>query len=86
MPLQWRSQIWQSLEEGAGKRCSECACAPLVARVLPYSVPGASGKRLVVAVDEDTEEVCFYFYFLISLSAPFSHVAVVPFCLNVMVL
>ena len=25
MPLQWRNQIWQSLEEGAGKRCSECA-------------------------------------------------------------
>ena len=24
MPLQWRNQIWQSLEEGAGKRCSEC--------------------------------------------------------------
>ena len=25
MPLQWRNQIWQSLEEGAGKRCSESA-------------------------------------------------------------
>ena len=24
VPLQWRNQIWQSLEEGAGKRCSEC--------------------------------------------------------------
>ena len=22
--LQWRNYIWQSLEEGAGKRCSEC--------------------------------------------------------------
>ena len=22
-PLQWRNQIWQSLEEGAGKRCSD---------------------------------------------------------------
>ena len=22
--LQWRNSIWQSLEEGAGKRCSEC--------------------------------------------------------------
>ena len=21
MPLQWRNSIWQSLEEGAGKRC-----------------------------------------------------------------
>ena len=27
MPLQWRNSIWQSLEEGAGKRCSECAVA-----------------------------------------------------------
>ena len=25
VPLLWRNQIWQSLEEGAGKRCSECA-------------------------------------------------------------
>ena len=25
---QWRNQIWQSLEEGAGKRCSECETAP----------------------------------------------------------
>ena len=24
MPLQWRNPFWQSLEEGAGKRCSEC--------------------------------------------------------------
>ena len=24
MPLQWRDQFWQSLEEGAGKWCSEC--------------------------------------------------------------
>ena len=24
VPPQWRNQIWQSLEEGAGKRCSEC--------------------------------------------------------------
>ena len=26
-PFEWRNQIWQSLEEGAGKRCSECAPA-----------------------------------------------------------
>ena len=25
VPLQWRNQFWQSSEEGAGKRCSECA-------------------------------------------------------------
>ena len=24
VPLEWRNQIWRSLEEGAGKRCSEC--------------------------------------------------------------
>ena len=24
MPLQWRNQVWQSLEKGTGKRCSEC--------------------------------------------------------------
>ena len=27
MPLQWHKQFWQSLEEGAGKRCSECSSA-----------------------------------------------------------
>ena len=25
--MKWRNQIWQSLEEGAGKRCSECGYA-----------------------------------------------------------
>ena len=28
VPLQWRNQIWQSLEDGAGKRCSECGLEP----------------------------------------------------------
>ena len=28
MPLQWRNQIWQSLEKGAGKPCSECGSGP----------------------------------------------------------
>ena len=28
MPLQWRNQLWQRLEEGAGKRCSECDSSP----------------------------------------------------------
>ena len=60
--------------------------APLVARVLPYSVPGASGKRLVAAVDEDTKEVCVNVNVLISRSALCSRVTVVPFCLNVVVL
>ena len=41
IPLQWRwrNQFWQSLEEGAGKRCSECAQTPklqaLVCDILP---------------------------------------------------
>ena len=29
MPLQWRNQIWQSLKESAGKRCSECGAEQL---------------------------------------------------------
>ena len=29
MPLQWRNQFWQSLEEGARKRCRECGRAVL---------------------------------------------------------
>ena len=28
MPFQWRNQIWQSLEKGTGKRCSECGQYP----------------------------------------------------------
>ena len=30
MPLQWRNHLRQSLEEGAGKRCSECGPVCLV--------------------------------------------------------
>ena len=30
VPLQWRNQIWQSLEEDAGKRSSECATHPVL--------------------------------------------------------
>ena len=30
MPLQWRNQIWQSLEEGAGKLCSECGVGVVI--------------------------------------------------------
>ena len=37
MPLQWRNQIWQSLEEGAGKRCSGCGLLPA-----PYQYPNLS--------------------------------------------
>ena len=37
--LQWRNYIWQSLEEGAGKRCSECdQCTQTFRRALTASV------------------------------------------------
>ena len=38
-PLQWRNQIRQNLEEGAGKRCSECdyTCIPLSSSSLSAS-------------------------------------------------
>ena len=32
VPLQWRNQLWQSLEEGAGKRGSECVCVCVCVR------------------------------------------------------
>ena len=44
MPLQWRNQIWQSLAEGAGKRCSECESQPGSEKT------SASCKVLVVVV------------------------------------
>ena len=39
--FQWRNQIWQSLEEGAGKRCSECATVLDVCLTTSCSVPNA---------------------------------------------
>ena len=38
MPLQWRNQIWQSLEKGTGERCSECGQYPNLSE-------GATGQR-----------------------------------------
>ena len=38
MPLQWRNQIWQSLEKGAGKRCSECDTALAKLQELVYDI------------------------------------------------
>ena len=40
MPLQRRNYIRQSLEEGAGKRCSECDLPPNSARI-SYATEGA---------------------------------------------
>ena len=40
MPLQWHNYIRQSLEEDAGKRCSECDLPPNSARI-SYATEGA---------------------------------------------
>ena len=40
LPLQWCHQIWQSLEEGAGKRCSECGTVPT--RFVSYRIQTCS--------------------------------------------
>ena len=38
VPLQWRNQRWQSLKEGAGKRCSECGILDLQQQAHTLSV------------------------------------------------
>ena len=43
MPLQWRNQIWQSLEDGAGKRRSGCAAAAVG---LIYHIPSIVFRHL----------------------------------------
>ena len=63
MPLQWRNQIWQSLEEGAGKRCSESALSldnraahlsALISPPLQSLTPTCSTRRKILAsVGED---------------------------------
>ena len=42
MPIQWRNQIWQSLEEGARKRCLECGCDPVDGTVKSKSLSSCS--------------------------------------------
>ena len=49
VPLQWRNQIWQSLEEGAGKRCAECAhaaCPSVLQSPALTTRFGVSGSRV----------------------------------------
>ena len=55
MPLQWRNQFWQSLAEGAGKRCSECGVAHQyhVANTVRGEVGGGGAYDL----DEDRVEL-----------------------------
>ena len=45
--LKWRSQIWQSLEEGAGKQCSECVrrTYPVNLTVLLYKPESSTPKN-----------------------------------------
>ena len=50
MPLQWRNQMWQSLEEGAGKRCSDCGAEEESAR--PSSLKGTSSNQTSIIVQE----------------------------------
>ena len=38
MPLQWRNQFWQSLGEGAGKRCSVCEGALVISSHLSTEI------------------------------------------------
>ena len=43
MPLKSRYQIWQSLEAGAGKRCSECGVSDVVSLLgVQNTMPGAA--------------------------------------------
>ena len=43
--LQWRNQFWQSLEEGTGKRCSECGVALQWRNQFWQSLEEGTGKR-----------------------------------------
>ena len=77
MPLQWRNQIWQSLEEGAGKRCSECDALDHEYVVLPLSCSRSytwvhlCGAATVVCLSESglchpqrrTDCLNFFFFF-----------------------
>ena len=56
MPVQWRNEIWQSLEEGAGKRCSETqhatveghATGLMASTLLWWSATAPSHARVIV--------------------------------------
>ena len=43
MPLQWRNQFWQSLEEGAGNRRSECVDSVSIASAQPLAMEEGKG-------------------------------------------
>ena len=45
MPLQWRNQFWQSLEEGAGNRRSECVDSVSIASAQLLAMEEGRGGR-----------------------------------------
>ena len=52
VPLQWRNKIWQSLEEGAGKRCPECGRNPLfVPSQISVLVTSQCGTTIIIALN-----------------------------------
>ena len=59
--FQWRNQIWQSVEEGAGKRCSECdhglvslteVCDPLS---ISHATTGCTVRLEVILTSPQTD-------------------------------
>ena len=48
MPLLWRNQFWQSLEEGAGKRCSECGLTMVTMWMHDRYVPGFMPSKRIL--------------------------------------
>ena len=51
MPLQWSNQIWQSLEEGARKRCSECGTGLVTSYVFQGVLNPFSAQEDIVLYD-----------------------------------
>ena len=62
MALLWRNQFWQSLEEGAGKRCSECApnrvlfCPTAYGIIPPATIDGLILKKQMENNLDELEE------------------------------
>ena len=58
--LQWRNQFWQSLEEGAGKRCSECAAEALSNSKQPLLAPFSVTAGYIKASPSSTQRLLAY--------------------------
>ena len=48
VPFQWRNQFWQSLEEGAGNRCSECGALVISAQLSSDAVSALRKVRVLI--------------------------------------